>query len=221
MIFQQLQKDIMYRVVKGNDTFPVGELVWIDSLNNAPHLNSVQEGACLDGEDIQEGVSGLEFVPEPNWSVQTKCGPGGYSRPVCLSQEKTVLISIHKQYLDKIMTGEKIVEVRTNWPRAAKAPFVILLYETGNSGGSKRIRAKAVCSGYDILHDSDLWGTNTAVLNEFARKSCLFESELKKYMMAHMSLFGWKLENVQPFDCSLADIGVRRAPQSWQYIKRK
>lgn len=221
MNFEQLRKDAMYRVVKGNDTFPAGELAWIDSMNDTLHLNSVQEGACLDAEDVQEGVCGLEFAPEPNWDIQTKHGPGGYSRPICLSQEKPVLISIHKQYLDKILAGEKTIEVRTNWPRAVKPPFVVLLYETGNGGGSRRVRAKAICSGHDTLHDSDLWSTDTVKLKEFARKSCLSESELEEYMATHTSLFGWRLENVHPFECHLTDLMVSRAPQSWQYIKGK
>lgn len=219
MNFEQLQKDTMYRVTKGNDTFPVGELVWVDSLSNAPHLNSVQEGACLDTEDIQEGICGLEFVPEPNWNIQSKRGPGGYSRPVCLSREKTVLISIHKQHLDKILAGEKTIEVRTNWPRAARPPFVVLLYETGNGGGCKRVRAKAICSGHDMLRDSDLWSTDRTALKEFAQKSCLHESDLKEYMAAHTCLFGWRFENIQPFECSLNDLKILRAPQSWCYIR--
>lgn len=219
MNFEQLQKDVVYRVAKGNDTFPAGELVWADSLSNVPHLNSVQEGACLDTEDVQEGVAGLEFVLEPTWDVHTKRGPGGYSRAVCLSRQKAVLVSIHKQYLDKILTGEKTIEVRTNWPRAVKAPFVVLLYETGRGGGSKCVRAKAICSGYDELRDSDLWSKNAAARKAFAQKSCLPEDGLKEYMAAHTALFGWQLSDVRPFVCTLADLGISRAPQSWCYTK--
>lgn len=218
MKFEQLQKDVVYRVTKGNDTFPAGELVWIDSLSDMPHLNSVQEGACLDEEDIPDGIAELEFIPEPNWDVQTKRGPGGYSRAVCLSRGNTVLISIHKRYLDKILSGEKVIEVRTNWPRVVAAPFVVLLYETGTAGGSKRVRAKAICSGCDTLHDSDLWDENAATRKAFSQKSCLSEKELKEYMATHTALFGWKLEKVQSFECALADLGVSRAPQSWSYF---
>ena len=83
MNFEQLRKDAMYRVVKGNDTFPAGELVWTVSMIGSPNLKSLQGGTSLGSGDIQEGVCGLEFAPEPNWDIQTKHGPGGYSRPIC------------------------------------------------------------------------------------------------------------------------------------------
>lgn len=131
---------------------------------------------------------------------------------------KAVLVSIHKKYLDQILAGQKTIEVRTNRPRTATSPFVIFLYETGKDGGSKRIRAKATCSGYDELHKSDLWGEDVSARDAFAHKSCLSEEELKEYMAAHTTLFGWRLENVRPFDCSLAGVKISRAPQSWCYV---
>ena len=72
MRFEQLRKDVVYRVLNGNDTLQVGELVWIDYLTKTPHLNSVQAAAWLDGEDLQASVTGLEFVQQPNWIVETK-----------------------------------------------------------------------------------------------------------------------------------------------------
>lgn len=69
--------------------------------------------------------------------------------------------------------GEKTIEVRTNWPRAVTAPFVILFYETGNGGGSKQVRAKAVCCGYDTLYDSNLRDGNATVRNAFTQKKLL------------------------------------------------
>ena len=81
MYFQDLLRDKVYRVVHGNDTFSDGDLVWIDSLNPCPHLNSVQASACLDADEIEKGaLKGLMFEPAEGWEVETKHGAGGYSR---------------------------------------------------------------------------------------------------------------------------------------------
>lgn len=80
MKFDELQKDIVYRVLNGNDTLQKGDLVWIDSLTPTLHLNSVQNAAWLDEDDLPVGVEGLEFAPQPDWIVETRHGLGGYSR---------------------------------------------------------------------------------------------------------------------------------------------
>ena len=134
---------------------------------------------------------------------------------------KQVLISIHKRHLDRILSGEKTLEVRTTWPQNIDIPFRVLMYETGKNGGAKRIRACAVCDGFVSLLDADLplgGERPTQYLLEFSKQSCLEISEIESYMATHVLLAGWHLKNVDSYDASLSDIGVKRAPQSWQYI---
>lgn len=80
MKFEEPQKDIVYRVLNGNDTFQEWELVWIDSLPLTLHLNFVQNAAWLDEADNPVGVEGLEFTQQPDWIVETRHGLGGYNR---------------------------------------------------------------------------------------------------------------------------------------------
>lgn len=81
MRFDELEKNKMYRVVKGNDTLVVGDLVWTDTLNPRQHLNVLSDAACLDEDDISDGaLCDVEFEPADGWHIETKVGLGGYSR---------------------------------------------------------------------------------------------------------------------------------------------
>lgn len=81
MKYEELEKDKMYRVTKGNDTLDIGDLVWIDTLNPQPHLNILPDAACLETDDISDrALHGVEFELEPGWRIVTKTGLGGYSR---------------------------------------------------------------------------------------------------------------------------------------------
>lgn len=134
---------------------------------------------------------------------------------------KAILISIHKQHLDRILAGKKTLEVRTTWPQSLKPPFKVFMYETGKDGGAKRIRACAECAGYVPLSDSDI-----PIQDElpekvlcFAEKSCLSIEDIRLYLFGHVMIAGWRLENVRAMDAALDDFGIKRPPQSWQYIE--
>ena len=220
MTVEQMQRDTAYRVVVGNDTIAAGDLVWMDSAFAQPHLNSMQQAACLDTEDMAEGTAGLVLKPQPNWLVETKPGPGGHSRIYQDTNGILVVLSIHKQYLDKILSGEKTVEVRRNWPQISMTPFTVLLYETAAGKGAQKIRARATCTGCVLLRDTDLYGgRHEDIVTAFSQQSCLTADMLKTYMGHCLALYGWRLEKVRPLDAALADFGVKRAPQSWCYTQ--
>lgn len=52
---------------------------------------------------------------------------------------KAVLLSIKKEWLDKIASGEKTIELRKTMPTAIKFPFAVLCYETMTNGGSGKV----------------------------------------------------------------------------------
>ena len=52
---------------------------------------------------------------------------------------KAVLLSIKKEWLDKIANGEKTIELRKTMPSAIKFPFAVLCYETKANGGSGKV----------------------------------------------------------------------------------
>ena len=49
------------------------------------------------------------------------------------------------------------------------------------------------------------------------KKACLTEKEINDYGKGK-DIYAYHLENVQPIDLKLSDLGLKRAPQSWQYV---
>ena len=59
----EFPQGVVYRVCRGNATFPVGALVWRDTalMNGLDGINFVQEAACLDDEFCDEALQGVMF----------------------------------------------------------------------------------------------------------------------------------------------------------------
>ena len=115
---------------------------------------------------------------------------------------KVVLLSIKKQWLDKILAGEKTIEVRKTRPWEFEYPFTVLCYETKKEGGSGKIVAAFVC---DSIKDLDCFtelpviidGTDMpTVTQEFCSKGCLSYKELYNYGRTSGRLYGWNVQNV-------------------------
>lgn len=54
-------------------------------------------------------------------------------------------------------------------------------------------------------------------------RGCVPLYELKKYAGCKKEIFGWKFYKVRKFDTpkSLEEFGLKRPPQSWQYLKEE
>lgn len=53
---------------------------------------------------------------------------------------------------------------------------------------------------------------------QFVKKSCLTFEQLLEYGNNVGALYGWKVAEPQAINMQLPDFGVKRAPQSWQYV---
>lgn len=58
-----------------------------------------------------------------------------------INSNKAVLLSIKKQWLEKILSGEKTIEVRKTMPWEISYPFVVFCYETKANGGAGKVTA--------------------------------------------------------------------------------
>ena len=135
---------------------------------------------------------------------------------------QAVLLSIKKEWLDKIANGEKTIELRKTMPTAIKFPFAVLCYETKANGGSGKVSGAFIVKQIGVLSPVSFGPKDVAnplsAINEFQCKSLVSIAEMDKYMGASKFLYGWYVSDYVSLDCSLEALGVKRAPQSWQYI---
>lgn len=66
-----------------------------------------------------------------------------------INNDKAILLSIKKEWLDKIMAGDKVMEVRKTMPWEISYPFVVFCYETKANDGAGRITAAFICNDID------------------------------------------------------------------------
>lgn len=138
---------------------------------------------------------------------------------------KAVLMSLNPQWFNPIMLEEKTREVRKRAP-LLKHPYKIYLYCTKGGGNIWRAGIKGEFSAYQmngtvcgevtcnstidmLTSDQSLYGT------------CLTIDQLMKYAGNAKKLSYMALNNpilyVHPKQ--LSDFGLKRAPQSWQYVE--
>lgn len=106
-----------------------------------------------------------------------------------------------------MITGEKVLELRKTKPQC-KAPFRVLVYITGGVG----IAGEFICPEVTEIKD----------LKETERKSQVPVHDIQNYAAGSRNkLYGWKVSKVKEYEKPLAleTLGIRRAPQSWQYIR--
>ena len=124
-----------------------------------------------------------------------------------------ILVSIRPKYATAIMEGRKTVEYRRNMPISSLNRYgcciqKMWIYATKPIGMVLGVADVAVyCGRYCSAED--------------ARKGCLTVDELNAYFKGAKYRWAIKIKSVTPFETpkTLEEIGIKRAPQSWMYIK--
>lgn len=119
-----------------------------------------------------------------------------------------VILSLHQKWWQKMVTGEKILELRKTKPRCA-APFRVLVYVTGGVG----VVGEFVCP--EVLEIKNF--------REAEGKSMVPARDIYNYAAgSRKKVYGWEVSAVREYEkpLTLAALGVKRAPQSWQYIDK-
>ena len=137
---------------------------------------------------------------------------------------KAVLISIRQEWCEKIMTGQKTIEVRKTRPKM-NPPFKCYIYKCGNG----KVIGEFVC---DEIISIDGAGR---IPSDIARPTCLEPAELHQYLGAAVG-YGWHISNLKiyghPRDLweftglretkfGLAPGPITRPPQSWRYVEEE
>lgn len=121
---------------------------------------------------------------------------------------KAVLISIRPEWVDKILSGEKTLEVRKTRPKL-EAPFKVyiyctagkLIYEVNNGmmcniSGGKLVVGEFTCNKTtNLFSNSRFWLNEDDVL-----QACLSAAEIRKYADGANGLYGWHISDLKIYD---------------------
>lgn len=160
-----------------------------------------------------------------------------------------VLISIRPEWVEKILSGEKTLEVRRTRPKL-ETPFKVYIYCTAgnlsykvnggmvcNVSGGKMVVGEFVCDTYV----TDKTFGHDALFNAAA---CMSEPDVVAYS-AGTPLYGWHISDLEIYDtpkklgefsppfencigkvcdeygCAYCENGghIKRPPQSWCYVE--
>lgn len=118
-----------------------------------------------------------------------------------------VILSLHQKWWQKMAAGEKVLELRKTKPQC-KAPFRALVYVTGGAG----IVGEFICP--EVLEIKNF--------EEAERKSKVPAHDIHNYAAGSRNkVYGWEITAVKeyPRTVTLEELGMKRAPQSWQYMR--
>lgn len=158
---------------------------------------------------------------------------------------KAVMLSIRPKWCEKIISGEKTVEVRKNRPKL-ETPFKCYIYETQGwvekdglmafrLGG--RVIGEFTCDRIDEYDDDTIFSfrhEDYARWNDFGLdRACMHPEDFQNYADGKW-LYGWHIVDLRIYDqprelseftglrntrFGAAPYDIKRAPQSWCYVE--
>jgi predicted transcriptional regulator len=136
---------------------------------------------------------------------------------------KAVLISIRPKWCEKIISGEKTIEVRKTRPKM-DTPFKCYIYKCGNG----KVIGEFLC---DQIIEDRTYGHN----EEFYRAARMSAYDAAAYAM-QSPMYGWHISDLRVYDhphdlweftglretkYGLAPGPITRPPQSWRYVEEE
>ena len=136
---------------------------------------------------------------------------------------KAVLISIRPMWYQKIMSGQKTVEVRKTRPKM-NPPFKCYIYKCGNG----KVIGEFLC---DQIIEDRTYGHN----EEFYRAACMSAYDAAAYAM-QSPMYGWHISDLRVYDhprdlweftglrqtrFGWEPVPITRPPQSWRYVEEE
>ena len=140
-----------------------------------------------------------------------------------LTMAKAVLISIRPEWVEKILDGEKTLEVRRTRPNM-ETPFKVYIYCTAgnlsykvnggmvcNVSGGKIVVGEFTCDNiatynYDycphpeIGMDYDCGDSWWEIADEDLKSACLAEKEFRYYAFGREAMYGWHISDLKIYD---------------------
>lgn len=142
--------------------------------------------------------------------------------------ERTILISVKKEWIKKILSGEKTVEIRTKFPKDYTGPVYLYCTKERKAQDNDKYNGKIVgivnCNKVETInrcYDSTGFWYETFSLdkNELCKRSCLDVFQLGEYVIKKAG-YAIHISSVNAFDDpkDLSEFKMERAPQSWCYV---
>lgn len=128
---------------------------------------------------------------------------------------KAVLMSMKPEWWEKILAGEKDLEIRKTAPTGGAGepepwPLLVLVYVSGTGA----VQGQFYCHGY----------IKTNLLAGIHQRACLPLSDLVDYAGGPgRSVCAWTVKNPKKYTTHrhLVELGLERPPMSWQYVEIK
>lgn len=132
---------------------------------------------------------------------------------------KTILLSLHPKWWNKILTGEKVIEVRKSKPSNIKPneKVKVIVYATGNIG----VVGEFICDNFYKISTLPTIQLDKKSGLDLCTASCLSLEELAKYAGKRLNpMWGWSISKVKNYGHprQLSEFGLSRPPQSWMYL---
>lgn len=122
--------------------------------------------------------------------------------------EPNIILSLHPEWWPKMLSGEKLLELRKTAPHPVYFPLGVLVYLT-----------TPICKIVGEFTCDDA-RTITGNYEEIAAESCLQSCQIKSY--AHGKVIrAWEVSNPVQYEKlrELEYYGIKRPPQSWCYLE--
>lgn len=134
-----------------------------------------------------------------------------------------VMISIRPEYIRRIRSGEKTVELRKTLPRFIQ-PYTIYFYCTKNGAEPSDDAGKVIGEARATLHmwaveHPDRFAAHPLLYRKTLRSAAVTDEEAIAYANGH-DVFGILFDSVRIYETprELSEFGIRRPPQSWCYV---
>ena len=130
--------------------------------------------------------------------------------------EKAVMLSIRPKWVEKIVNGEKTIEVRKTRPKL-KTPFKCYIYRTKGTvphiingkwvemkvGGT--VIGEFTCDAITRMNICGFWDDSGKQLDNRLKDTCLTSEEFGNYLGENVG-YGWHISNLRIYD-PLRDLG--------------
>lgn len=150
-------------------------------------------------------------------------------------KNNAVLLSIQPRWCELIVKEQKMVEIRKTRPKL-KAPFIVYIFETkdiyyknvthqwGNGKSFKhnlgKVIGEFICDSIDA-YDLPYPAYQQEVPFDLLLKSCISYNYLHSYVGSGGRFYGWHISDLKIYNKpkELSEFDLKRAPQSWCYVK--